>query len=107
MSSNENNASFEKQKKIVHSNYFEEIDLISSNPKISNTIDTSGTIEISPKDNISKKISINSSVNSSTSSSDLIYGTSIEIINPRKIGSMIAFFYIKNYPLFVIGPDCK
>ena len=106
MSSNENNSSFENQKKI-HSNYYDEIDLISTNPKIPNAIDTSGTIEVSPKDNISRKISLNSSVNSSTSSSDLIYGTSIEIKNPRNIGSMKAFFYINNYPIIVIGPDCK
>ena len=105
-SSNENNSSFENQKKI-HSNYYDEIDLISTNPKISNPIDTSGTIEVSPKDNISKKLSINSSVNSSNSSSDLIYGSSIEIKNPRNLGSMKAFFYINNCPIIVIGPDCK
>ena len=102
MSSNENNSSFENQKKI-HSNYYDEIDLISTNPKISNA-DTSGT-EVSPKYNISKQIS--SSINSSASSSDLIYGISIEIKKPRNIGSMKAFLYINNFPIIVIGPDCK
>ena len=100
---NENNVSFESKKKLGNPKYYEEIDLISSNPKISNTIESSGIMEVSPKGNISNKLSINTSI----ISPDLIYGTPIDIQNPRHIGSVKAFFYINNNPLIVIGPDCK
>ena len=109
-SSNENNTSFENQKKPVQANYFEEIDLISSNPKLSNTIDTSGNTDAILNDKITKKyqkLSINSSTNTSSSSQDLVYGVSIEIKKPRKLGSVKAFIYINNFPLIVIGPNCK
>ena len=39
--------------------------------------------------------------------SNLVYGTSIDKHNPRKIGLVTAFFYINKFPLIVIGPDCK
>lgn len=102
-STNENNASFESEKKIGNPKYYEEIDLISSNPKISNAMESSGIIEVSSKGNISNKLSINTSI----ISPDLIYGNPIDVHNPRNIGSMKAFFYINNNPLIVIGPDCK
>ncbi len=51
---------------------------------------------------------ISSSYNSSDKyPTDLIYGTSINIHNPRKIGLVRAFLYIKDFPLIIIGPDCK
>ncbi len=101
-SSNENNPSFETQKKIINPKIYDEVELISSNQKMANT-DTSGIIKVSQNDILSKRSSINTSI----SSIDLVYGTSIDMHNPRKIGSMNVFFYIKNFPLIVIGPDCK
>ena len=106
-SSNENNMiSFENSEKTKNKNskYYEEIDLIASNPKISSTIDSSGVLEEAK--NTSNKISV-ISINSSIPDSDLIYGSPINIFYPRKIGKMKAFFYIYNFPLIVIGPDCK
>ena len=38
---------------------------------------------------------------------NLLYGNSITIVKPRNIGKIKAFLYIKDYPLIIIGPDCK
>jgi len=32
---------------------------------------------------------------------------SIHTLNPRKIGNTWGFLYYKDYPLIIIGPDCK
>jgi hypothetical protein len=37
----------------------------------------------------------------------LIENINIHTSNPRKIGKTWGFFYYKDYPLIVIGPDCK
>ena len=37
----------------------------------------------------------------------LLYGNDINNLNPKYIGKMRSFFYIKNEPLITIGPDCK
>ena len=102
-SSNENNASIKTPTKTRNIKYNDEIDLIASNQKITTTIDSSVGLEISPKGNIPKKLSINTSA----SSPDIIFGSPLNENHPRKIGRMKAFCYIKNSPLFVIGPDCK
>jgi hypothetical protein len=102
-SSNENNASINTPTKSRNVKYNDEIDLIASNQKIATTIDSSVGLEISPKGNIPKKLSITTSI----SPPDLIFGSPLNDNNPRKIGKMKAFCYIKNTPLFVIGPDCK
>ena len=74
---------------------YDEVDLISSNMRISKSTHTNS-------------IMISSSYNSSDKyPSDLIYGTSINIHKPRKIGLVRAFLYIKDFPLIIIGPDCK
>ncbi len=36
-----------------------------------------------------------------------IYGNSIFLKSPTNLGNTKAFFYIKNTPLIIIGPDCK
>ena len=100
MSSNEN-----KEKP---SKFHEEIELIASNPKIPNsTTDSSIVIEVNSKENISNKLSYNSSTNNATSSQNLLFGLPLNEGNPRKIGSLNAFLYINNSPLIVIGPHCK
>ena len=105
-SSNENKVSYETPTKVKNKNtkFFDEVDLIASNQKISTTIDSSGVLEVNSKDTPTK-ISVNSTV--SRIDSDLIYGAPIIIENPRKIGNMRAYLYINNFPLIVIGPDCK
>ena len=37
----------------------------------------------------------------------LLYGNDINNLNPKYIGKMRSFLYIKNEPLITIGPDCK
>ncbi len=37
----------------------------------------------------------------------LIYGNNANIKNPKKLGNLRAFIYIKDYPLIAIGPNCK
>lgn len=40
-------------------------------------------------------------------SGSLLYGNSINDINPKRLGRLYAFFYINKKPLIIIGPDCK
>ena len=40
-------------------------------------------------------------------SKNTLYGNNIIIKNPKKIGKMRVLFYCNNYPLIVIGPECK
>ena len=37
----------------------------------------------------------------------LLYGNHIENLHPKYLGKSRAFLYINNYPLIIIGPDCK
>ncbi len=37
----------------------------------------------------------------------LLYGNHIDNLKPKYLGKSRAFFYINNYPLIIIGPDCK
>ena len=37
----------------------------------------------------------------------LLYGNHIDNLKPKYIGKTRAFCYINNYPLIIIGPDCK
>ena len=87
---NDSNISLEIPKKT--NILYDEVDLISSNRKIQNT----SSIVVSPK-NKKKEFS----------SEDLVFGNSIDIHNPRRIGAINAFLYIKGFPIIVIGPDCK
>jgi hypothetical protein len=36
-----------------------------------------------------------------------LYGNHIDNLYPKYLGRSRAFLYIKNYPLIIIGPDCK
>ena len=78
---------------------YDEIDLITSNRKIIKSTENSNSITIGQSKNNSK--------NSEYFSADLVFGASIDILNPRKIGSLYAFCYIKGFPIIIIGPDCK
>ena len=37
----------------------------------------------------------------------LFYGNHFENLHPKYIGRTRALFYYNNYPLIIIGPDCK
>ncbi len=36
----------------------------------------------------------------------LIYGNDYKLKNPKKLGNSFVFWYIKDWPLITIGPDC-
>ena len=36
-----------------------------------------------------------------------IFGNDIDIKNPKRLGNLRAFLYINDYPLIVLGPNCK
>ena len=78
---------------------YDEVDKITSNRKIVKSTDSS-SIEVaqSQTDPSPKK---------PENSTDLIFGKSISISKPRKIGAVYAFLYFNYYPLIIIGPDCK
>ena len=77
---------------------YDEVDLISSNRRIEKSQDKN-IIEISTIDKSIKK--------QEKPPSDLVYGAYIDIHKPKNIGAVKAFLYIKDFPLIVIGPDCK
>ena len=37
----------------------------------------------------------------------LLYGNHIDNLKPKYLGKARAFCYINNYPIIIIGPDCK
>ena len=78
---------------------YDEVDKITSNRRIVKSSDIS-SIEVAQTQN-------DSSPKKPENSSDLIFGKSISIPKPRKIGAVYAFLYINYYPLIIIGPDCK
>ena len=45
--------------------------------------------------------------NTNHDKNNILYGNSITIVKPRNIGKVSAFLYIKDFPLIIIGPDCK
>ena len=55
----------------------------------------------------SLNIKINNSNNNKSTKSYLLYGNHIDILHPKYLGRAKALFYINNYPLIIIGPDCK
>lgn len=56
----------------------------------------------------SVKININNNSNlNSENKSNLLYGNHINNLHPKYLGKTRAFLYINNYPLIIIGPDCK
>lgn len=90
---NDSNISLE-----IHKKQYNEVDLISSNRrKIKSTYISDA--EINSIDKFPKKtegIPI-----------DLVFGVPIDKHKPRKLGSVKAFCYIKEFPIIIIGPDCK
>ena len=37
----------------------------------------------------------------------LLYGNHIDNLKPKYLGKTRAFLFINNYPLIILGPDCK
>ena len=89
-------------------NISSEIDLVSSEQRVVNNLDTSLTIDNNNKSQSVFNNNFNkTSDNSTDKKSDLIYGVPYENKYPKKIGNLRVCLYIKNIPIIVIGPDCK
>ena len=54
-----------------------------------------------------KPSSENSNNNSIGTKKYLLYGNHIDNLKPKYLGKARAFCYINNYPIIIIGPDCK
>ena len=88
-------------------NISSEIDLVSSEQRVVNNLDTSLTVDNNKTQSIFKDNFNKTSDNSTDKKSDLIYGVPYENKYPKKIGNLRVCLYIKNIPIIVIGPDCK
>ena len=88
-------------------NIISEIDLVSSEQRIVNNLDTSLTVDNNKTQSIFKDNFNKTSDNSTDKKSDLIYGVPYENKYPKKIGNLRVFLYVKNIPIIVIGPNCK
>ena len=67
--------------------------------------------EESPRNLIKKQeitLKIKEELNRKISRSNyLLYGNQINNLHPKYLGNSRALFYINNYPIITIGPDCK
>lgn len=50
---------------------------------------------------------VSTNTESSTNISISVYGSNIKIKKPIKMGKTFSFFYVNDYPWFIIGPQCK
>ena len=83
------------------------IDLESSEQRIVNNADIS--LSISQENNQSN---INTNLNNTKNNTtdiilDLLYGVPYEIKYPKKIGNLRILLYVQEFPLIIIGPECK
>jgi hypothetical protein len=83
---------------------------------ISNSLDNNLNIEDNAGDDSPRRIikeeetSLKININNSKikpNKSYLLYGNHIDNLHPKYLGRSRAFLYINNYPLIIIGPDCK
>ena len=80
------------------------------------TIIGSSSSNINEEESLDKDLDINQENNLTYSiikeeekkfSSSLLYGNSINDLKPKHLGNLLAFLYINETPLILIGPDCK
>ena len=82
------------------------IDLeVNSNEKFNMNSDES-TISLNKEKETILKVNENKNRNIRVKSY-LLYGNHIDNLHPKYLGKSRAFLYINNYPLIIIGPDCK
>ena len=105
--SNEHEGKMVEFKNQNNSNNSNEIELVSSEQRIVNNLDTSLTIDNNKSQTIFNKNFNKTSDNSIDKKLDLIFGVPYENKYPKKIGNLRVFLYIKNIPIIVIGPNCK
>ena len=83
------------------------IDLESSEHRIINNVDNSLSIGQDNNKSIINTNLNNTKINTIDKILDSLYGNPYEIKHPKKIGNLRIFFYAKDFPLIVIGPECK
>lgn len=83
--------------------------------ELSTMIDSSSS-NLNEEESLDKELDVNQENNLTYSiikeeenkfSSSLLYGNSINDLKPKHLGKLLAFFYINEKPLILIGPDCK
>lgn len=79
------------------------IELISSRNSIKKTENSS--ISIDP--NLIDSSNQDHNIQDISYHNELVYGSSIDVPKPTKLGAVKAFLYFKGNPLIIIGPDCK
>ena len=83
----------------------EENETITLTPDPSMELSTSISTEISKKEEEEEK-SKDQENQILKQNISLIYGNDYKLKNPKKLGNSTVFWYIKDWPLFTIGPDC-
>ena len=104
----QNNSKEEITDNIQNQKMNNEIDLVSSEQRVVNAMDISISTE-NQKNNTIINDNLNNSINNSTKEKqiDLFCGSPYEIKYPKKLGNLRIILYIKDFPLIVIGKDCK
>lgn len=82
----------------------EEVEPINLTPSPSMELSTSSEKTI--EEEKEKKSDLENQNLKEIKSTELIYGNDYKIKKPKKIGNSIVLWYIKDWPLLTIGPDC-
>ncbi len=82
----------------------EENESITLTPSPSIELSTSMSTDDSKKEELDKSKDIEDQLLKQNIS--LVYGNDYKLKNPKKLGNSTVFWYIKDWPLFTIGPDC-
>jgi len=83
----------------------EENETITLTPSPSMELSTSISTEISKKEEEEEK-SKDQENQILKQNISLLYGNDYKIKKPKKLGKSFVFYYIKDWPLLTIGPDC-
>ena len=74
----------------------------------SNGDDSPSRLRLKGEKEISLKVNENNDPNRNLKVKNyLLYGNHIENLHPKYLGKARSLLYINNYPLIIIGPDCK
>jgi hypothetical protein len=82
----------------------EENESITLTPSPSIELSTSMSTDDSKKEELDKSKDIEDQLLKQNIS--LVYGNDYKLKNPKKLGNSFVFWYIKDWPLITIGPDC-
>ena len=82
----------------------EENESITLTPSPSIELSTSMSTDDSKKEELDKSKDIEDQLLKQNIS--LVYGNDYKLKNPKKLGNSFVFWYLKDWPLITIGPDC-